>query len=95
MPADSRAAWTEVSDNLSGLLLKLKLHAQEELSDDELRQKAGLDRLAGTIDEIVDAIEDAYEDEAVRADAKNAGRSLLAALDATMRDVGERIRSGS
>lgn len=90
---ETRNAWAEVSDQLSALCLKLKLHAEEELSDDDVRSKAGLERLSAVIDETVDAIEDAYEDEAVRENAREMARSFLHAMDATMRDVGDRIRS--
>lgn len=90
---DPRQAWGEVADHLSALCLKLKLHAEEELSDDEIRAKAGLDRLAAVIDETVDAIEDAYEDEAVRSDAREMARSFVDAVEATFRDVGDRFRS--
>ncbi len=90
---DSRNAWGEVADNLSALGLKLKLHAEEELSDDDVRTKVGLDRLAAVIDETVEAIEDAYEDEAVRSDARDVARSFVDALEATVREVGDRFRA--
>lgn len=90
---DTRNAWGEVADHLSALCLKLKLHAEEELSDDDVREKVGLDRLSAVIDETVDAIEDAYEDEAVRGDAREMARSFVDAVEATMRDVGNRVRS--
>lgn len=90
---DSRNAWGDVADNLSALALKLKLHAKEELSDDDVRAKVGLDRLAAVIDETVEAIEDAYEDEAVRSDAREVARSFVGALEATVREVGDRFRA--
>lgn len=90
---DTRTAWAEVGDQLSALCLKLKLHAQEELSDDDVRDKAGLDRLRAVIEETVEAISDAYEDEAVRSDARDMARAFVDALDATMRDARDRIRA--
>lgn len=89
---DTRTAWADVGDRLSALCLKLKLHAEEELSDAEVREKAGLDRLRATIEETIEAIGDAYEDDAVRADASQAARAFVDALDATVRDARERLR---
>lgn len=81
---------------MSALLLKLKLHAQEELSEEDLSSRAGLDRVRAALSEAMDAVGDAYGDEAVRADAKDLLRSFTAAVDHTVRDVGHRItRQGS
>jgi hypothetical protein len=78
---------------LSALCLRLKLHAEQELSDDDVRNAAGLDKLRAVVEESVDAIGEAYEDEAVRADARDLARSFVDALDTTMREAGERTRS--
>jgi len=88
---DIRSAWGDVADNLEALLLKLKLHAEEELSEAELKEKAGVDRIRAAIDETVEAIQEAYEDEAVRSDARDVGRSFVSAIDATMKDVIGRV----
>lgn len=92
---DTRSAWTDVADHLSALCLKLKLHAEEELSDADIREKVGLERLRAVVDETVDAIEDAYEDQAVRDDARQMARSFVHAIDVTVRDLGDRVRSAS
>lgn len=91
---ESAQAWERVSDRLSALALKLRLHAQEELSDEDLRSKAGLDRVLAVVDEAMEGIRDAYEDDAVRADAREAGRALVDAVDATIREVQDRLSSG-
>ncbi len=88
---DTRSAWEDVGDNLEALFLKLKLHAEEELSEADLKKQAGFDRIRAAIDETFDAIQDAYEDEAVREDAKNTGRSFIDAIDTTVRDVIGRV----
>ena len=90
---DTRTAWAAVGDRLSALCLKLQLHAEEELSDDDVREKAGLDRVRAVFEETVDAIGDAYEDEAVRADAKALARSVVDALDATVAAARAGMRS--
>lgn len=41
----------------------------------------------------MDAIQSAYEDEAVRADAREARQAFLDAIDATVRDVERRLGS--
>ncbi|MCO8126008.1 hypothetical protein NHL50_02170 [Acidimicrobiia bacterium EGI L10123] len=91
---DTRTAWGEVGDNLSALLLKLKLHAEEELSDDDVREKCGLDRVTAVLEETAEAMSDAYEDEAVRADAREVARSFVAAVDTTFREAQTRMRPG-
>ncbi len=88
---DTKTAWTQVGDHLSALCLKLKLHAEEELSDDEVCERAGLDKLRSVIDETVEAITDAYADEAVREDARQLGRSFVAAVDATADELRTRV----
>lgn len=93
--SDTRTAWAEVGDRLSALCLQLKLHAQEELSDDDVREKVGFDKLQAVINETVDAIGDAYEDEAVRTNAKEMARAFVGALEAAMRDARNRIRASS
>ena len=91
--ADTKTAWAEVGDRLSALMLKLKLHAEEALSDEDVREKCGVEKLSAVIEETAEAISDAYEDEAVRADAKQLARAFVDALDTTMRDAQERVRS--
>jgi predicted ArsR family transcriptional regulator len=88
---DARTAWADVGDRLSALCLKLKLHAEEELTDDDIRSKTGLDKLRAVIEETADAIGDAYEDEAVRADAKDMARAFVDAVDATVQDARKRL----
>lgn len=88
---DARTAWAEVGDRLSALCLKVKLHAEEELSDEEVTAATGVDKLKATIQEAVDALGDAYEDEAVRADARAMATAFVDALDATLKDVRERV----
>lgn len=91
---DTRTAWGEVGDHLSALLLKLKLHAEEELSDDDVREKCGLDRVSAVLEETAEAMSDAYEDEAVRADARELARSFVDAVDTTIREAQSRVRAG-
>lgn len=91
--ADMESAWGQVGDRMSALLLKLKYHAEEELSEEDLKAQAGLDKVRTVFEEAVQAIEDAVTDQAVRDDAKHLGRALVDAVDATINSVEERLRS--
>ena len=93
--ADTSEAWERVTDRMSALALKLKLHAREELSDEDLRSKVGFDKFRAVVNEAMDGIQTAYEDEAVRADARDARDAFVDAIDATVRDVERRLRSRS
>ena len=84
---DTRDAWAAVGDRLSALGLKLKLHAEEELSDDDVTEKSGFERIEAVVSETFDALEDAYEDEAVREDVREAGRAFIEALETTVRNL--------
>lgn len=86
-------AWARVGDRISALCLKLKLHAEEELSDDEVFERAGLAKLQAVVKQATDAIGDAYEDEAVRSDARDVAQAVIAAVDATARDLRNRVQS--
>lgn len=88
---DTKTAWTQVGDHLSALCLKLKLHAEEELSDDEVCERAGLHKLQAVVEQATEAIGDAYKDEAVRSDARDVARAVLEAVEATARDLRNRV----
>lgn len=92
--AGTSEAWERVADRLSALALKLKLHADQELSSAELNAKVGFDKARAVVNEALDGIQAASEDEAVRADARDARDAFLSALDATVRDIERRVRSG-
>lgn len=51
----------EVGDHFSALCLKLKLHAEEGLSDSEAREQAGVDRLKAALDEALEALGDTLQ----------------------------------
>lgn len=91
--ADTTDPWERVSDRLSALALKLKLHAQEELSDADLRSKAGFDKVRAAVDEAMSGVQAAYSDEGVRADAREAAAAFVDAIDSTIHAVQERLRT--
>lgn len=84
--------WKELGDQLESLGLKLKLHMMEETSELEDDVKVGLARVGKAIEDVFTALGDVVDDEAVRADAKEAGRRLLEAVDATFTEAGDVLR---
>ena len=92
--ADIRRAWGRVGDELTGLGLKLKLHAEQELTDDDVSEaEHTLERLGEALDAVADAIQNAAEDPAVRDDAKEAGRRLKDAMSVTLAEAVRPLRA--
>lgn len=91
--SDTRQAWEQVGDHLSGLGQKMKHHLEQELSDDDGEQVvSALKKLGDAIEETVEAIGNAAKDPAVKEDVKNFGRSFVAALSVTAEDASGRVR---
>jgi hypothetical protein len=84
--ADLKTAWTDVADQVSALGLKLKLHAEEELSHDEADDDS-FGRIRSAFDDLSDALRDASQDPAVREDFRGVADSLVAAVNATVDEV--------
>ena len=91
---DARGPWNEVGDRLGALALKLKLHAQEELSEERRAEAtSAVLRFTATIQGAVEALGDAARDPAVKADAKAAGEAFTTAVTATVDEVLKVFRS--
>jgi hypothetical protein len=85
---DARTAWADVCDRLDGLALKLRLHAEEELAEDEHPAGDGpWSRLRGAAGELGDAVEDAASDPAVRQDLRDLVSALETATTTTARQL--------
>lgn len=94
--ADARGPWNEVGDRLGALALKLKMHAQEELSEERKAEAtSAVLRFGATIQGAVEALGDAARDPAVKADAKAAGEAFTTAVTATVDEVLKALRSTS
>ena len=94
-------AWTEFGSKLSALGLKLKLHYEQEheRTDPDDQQTSAADGVTELIDSLGDTIKDAFgalgnaiDDEALRADAEDAGCLLIDAVDATFTEVANEVR---
>jgi hypothetical protein len=92
---DIRRAWANVGGELASLGLKLKLHAEQEFSNDDLREsEAMIKRIGEAVEAAVDAVENAVDDPAVREDLAEAGRSLADALSVTIKEASRQIGRG-
>ena len=94
--ADAKAPWSEVGDRLGALALKLKLHAQEELTEERKAEaQSAVERFGATIQGAIDALGDAVRDPAVKDDARAAGQALSTAVTATVDEVLKSVRRPS
>jgi hypothetical protein len=90
--ADPKKAWSEVGDAMSALGLKLKLHAEQEMSDDGKEFTSALERLAGTVNDIFEGVGSAVRDPAVRDDARSVAQAFAGAVDATIAEAKGRLK---
>ena len=89
---DAKSAWEAVGDKLSSLGLKLKLHAEEEASDDSKEFTSALDRLTASINDVFDGLSNAARDPAVRDDARGIASAFADAVNATIDEARERLQ---
>lgn len=88
-----REAWSSVADELEGLGLKLKLHLEQELAeDDDESTEALFERLRERFDDAIDAVGNAAGDDAVRADLRETRERLVEAVAATFRTARQEVR---
>ena len=90
--ADSKKAWAEVGDAMSALGLKLKLHAEQEMSEDHKEFTSALERLTGTVNDIFEGVGSAARDPAVRDDARSIAQAFAGAVDATIDEARSRLK---
>jgi hypothetical protein len=82
-----------LGDQLESLGLKLKLHVEQATSEIDDDVKEGFARVGKAIEDVFDALGEAVDDDAVRADAEEAGRRLLDAVDATFTEAADVLRN--
>jgi hypothetical protein len=92
--ADPKKAWADVGDALSALGLKLKLHTQQEMTEEGKEFTSALQRLASTVDDIFDGLGNAARDPAVRDDARGVAQTFAGAVDATIDEAKSRLQKG-
>jgi hypothetical protein len=99
---DARSAWSETGEQLTALGSRLGAHFERQRESEDVVEDDGeksRPQTNETIKRVGDAVQDAFEaagaaarDQAVREDAKQVGRSLLGALDATVREISAEVR---
>ena len=90
--ADPKKAWADVGDAMSALGLKLKLHAEQEMSEDDKEITSALERLTGVVSDIFEGVGNAARDPAVRDDARNIAQAFAGAVDATIDEARSRLK---
>lgn len=90
--ADPKKAWGDVGDALSALGLKLKLHTEQEMSEEGKEFTSALERLAGTVNDIFQGVGSAAKDPAVRDDARSVAQAFAGAVDATINEAKSRLK---
>lgn len=84
--------WTEVTERLEALGLKLKLHFQQA-RDDEVFDALG--RLRKDIQDAFEAAGNAVKDDAVRTDVREVGALFADAVAVTLEKVGGELRDAA
>jgi hypothetical protein len=85
--------WSEISQRLEALGLKLKLHFEQ--SRDEEAAADALGRLRKDIEDAFEAAGNAVKDEAVRTDVREVGLLFADAVAATLEKFGSEIRNAT
>jgi hypothetical protein len=82
--------WTELSERLEALALKLKLHLKQTGATDGVPRALG--ELRDKVEEAFAAASNAVNDEAVRDDVRDVGRRLAEAVSNTLAKVSDDVR---
>jgi hypothetical protein len=88
---ETRSAWQEASDQLSGLGRRLKEHYRDQHGEENSATEA-VRHLAEAVQDAFDAMGTAAKDPQVQAEVKQVGRSLSDALGTTFAEVSEDLR---
>ncbi len=89
---DLKQTWSELSERLEALGLKLKLHHEQTGGADV---PDALTQLGRGVQEAFEAAGNAVKDEAVRADVREIGRLIGDAVGAALSKVGEDVRDAT
>lgn len=92
--ADERGPWNDVGDRLGTLASKLRLHAQEEISEERKAEaRSAVEHVGATIQGAIEGLGEAARDPAVKDDARAAGEALTIAVTSTLDEVLKAFRS--
>lgn len=93
---DARNAWIDVASKVESLGLKLKLHLEQEASDDVAERVEGqtqnaFEDLSGKLTDAFDAFGNATRDDGVVSDVRDVAELVQEALVETFRAVGAEV----
>ena len=80
--------WNDVADAVEGLALKLKLHFESVAGDSSAAVKGAVDEVGEAVERSFDALRNAVEDPAVKADVKDVATRIRDAICNTISTVG-------
>ena len=90
-----RDTWDVVADRMSALGLKLKLHTEQEVSEDRKELTSAFEQLTKAVNDIFQGLGSAAHDPAVRENARDVARAFGEAVDATVAEATSRIKKHS
>jgi hypothetical protein len=79
---------------MSALGLKLKLHTEQEMTEDGKEFTSALERLTSTVNDLFEGVGSAARDPAVRDDARTVAKAFAGAVDATIDEARSRLKKG-
>jgi hypothetical protein len=88
---ETRSAWRNASDQLSGLGRRLKAHYREQHGEENTAAEA-VKHLAEAVQDAFDAMGTAAKDPEVKAEVKQVGQSLSHALGTTFAEASDELR---
>jgi hypothetical protein len=91
----TQEAWKALGSRVEALGLKLKLHFEEESGEGReaaTTVKESFEKVGDALEHVFEALGDAAADDALKADAKEAGRLLLEAVNATFAEASDELR---
>jgi len=91
----SQEAWKALGSRVEALGLKLKLHFEQESGEGREAAttiKESLEKVGDALEHVFESVGAAADDDALKADAKEAGRLLVDAVNATFSEAGEELR---
>jgi hypothetical protein len=80
-------AWSEATDRLAALGLKLQLHTEEELARNGVVVRDLAEQLGAGISSAADAVADACRDEAIRQDLRETGAAIAEAVRSSLQEI--------
>ena len=91
----AQEAWKALGSQVEAMGLKLKLHFEQEEGagrEAAASAKEGFERVGEALEHVFEALGAATKDEALKADAKEAGRLLVDAVNATFTEASDELR---